>query len=237
MDSASIVSVTRQSGLKNELRIIANNIANAATTGFRREGMAFSEYVAQMEDQTGLSMARGNVRVMSADEGPLNHTGGTLDFAIQGEGYFQIETPDGPALSRAGSFLSGPAGEMMTPDGLRVLDEGGAPIFVPPDARNLRLTEDGTLSANGQAIARIGVVLPLDPTTLQHLGGALFSTAEGVEAIENPVILQGFVEGSNVDPIAEMARLIEVQHAYEAGQKFLDTEDERIRNVVSTLGR
>ncbi len=117
------------------------------------------------------------------------------------------------------------------------LDQGGAPVFVPPDVGQVALAEDGTLSANGQPLAQIGLWAPTDPTDLLHQGGTLFSANGGLEPVDGGKILQGQLEDSNVQPVAEIARMIDVQRAYEMGQNFLDNEDERVRGVIQTLGR
>ena len=147
MDAAGYTTLTRQSGLMREMQVVAHNIANLSTSGFRREGLIFSEHVVRMEDGESLSMARGNVRHIDLSQAGLSQTGATFDFAIQGDGFFLIETPQGERLTRAGSFTPSPAGELMTPDGFRLLDQGGGPVFVPPGAANVALAQDGTLSA------------------------------------------------------------------------------------------
>lgn len=238
MDNASYVTLTRMSGLRREMDMVAHNIANTATVGFKREGMVFSEFVVGTErHEPSLSMALGNTRQTYQRQGAFSQTGGTFDLAIEGEGYFQLETPQGARLTRAGVFTPNQAGELVNMDGHRVLDLGGAPIFVPPDARTISVARDGTFSADGAPFAQVGLVRPVDPVTLSRAAGTLFVVDGAVEPIDAPMLLQGFVEESNVDPIIELARMIEVQRAYERGQKLLETEDERIRSVVQTLGR
>lgn len=236
MDAAGYTTLTRQSGLMHEMQVVANNIANISTTGFRREGVVFEEYIAGVEDGPSLSMANGNARVVDLTQAGLSQTGAAFDFAIQGEGFFQIETPDGERLTRAGSFTPSANGELVTNDGYRLLDQGGAPVFIPPDARNVAVAQDGTVSADGAPVARIGLWQPSDPLSLQHQSGTLFS-ADGVEPAEGGIVLQGYLEDSNVNPVMEIARMIQVQRAYELGQSFMDQEDKRMRGVIETLGR
>lgn len=236
MDAAGYATLNRQSGLMREMGVVANNIANSSTTGFRREGVVFSEYVAALGQDPSLSMAHASGRMVDLSQSTISQTGGSFDFAIQGEGFFLIETPDGNRLTRAGSFTPSAEGELVTPDGYRLLDAGGAPVFVPPDAKGVSLASDGTLSTGGQPIAQIGLWQPSDPLSLRHQTGTLFA-AQDVEPAEGATILQGMLEDSNVEPVAEISRMIEVQRAYELGQKFLDAEDERVRGVISTLGR
>lgn len=236
MEAGIYTTLTRQSGLMREMQVVAHNIANISTAGFRREGVIFSEYVKRMEGAPSLSMANGDTRHMDLRQAGMTQTGGVFDFAIQGDGFFLMETPQGQAMTRAGSFTPNAEGELVNPDGHRLLDLGGAPIFVPPDAGVVALSKDGTLSAKGQPIAQIGLWQPSDPLQMTHQGGTLF-TSDAMEPAAEATILQGFLEDSNVNPISEIARMIAVQRAYELGQGFLDKEDERIRGVIQTLGR
>ncbi|ARE83183.1 flagellar basal-body rod protein FlgG [Roseovarius mucosus] len=237
MESAGYTTLTRQSGLLRELQVVANNIANAATTGYRQEGLIFSEFVKRTEGGPSLSMARGNVRMTSTLQGPLTPTGGMLDLAIEGDGFFLIETPAGERLTRAGSFTLSAQGDLVTPDGFRVLDAGGAPVFIPPDASSIGLSPDGTLSDNGRPLAQIGLVRPIDRIGMIREDGVMFHADSGFEPVEEGVIHQGFLEGANVDPIGQVARMIEVQRAYEMGQSFLDTEHERVTSALDSLIR
>lgn len=235
MDSSAYVTLARQAGLMREMTIIANNVANAATTGFRQEGLIFSEYVKANPGGESLSIGNGNVRNTSYIQGGLSHTEGSFDFAIEGDGFFLIETPAGERLTRAGSFMPNAAGELVTPDGYRLLDAGGAPLFVPPDAGNVAVSADGTMSADGRLLGQVGIVRPVDQTGMVREDGVMFRPDGGYEPDDNSRILQGFVEKSNVDPITAIARMVEVQRAYEMGQSFLDSEDERVRQVVKSM--
>ncbi|MFD1510108.1 flagellar hook-basal body complex protein [Lacimonas salitolerans] len=237
MDNTGYTTLTRQTGLMREMRVVANNIANMATTGFRQEGLIFAEHVKRVTDGPSLSMATANVRNTSLMQGALTQTNGRFDLAIEGEGFFLIETPRGERLTRAGSFTPNAEGDLVTPDGFRVLDAGGAPIFVPPDAGALGISADGTISSDGQPLGQIGLFRPADPNSLIREDGVMFRSEDGIEPVEEARILQGFLEGSNVDPLGQIARMIEVQRAYELGQKFLETEDERIRSAVKTFIR
>ncbi|WP_375262479.1 flagellar hook-basal body complex protein [Palleronia sp.] len=237
MDNSVYTTLTRMSGLAREMQTIANNIANASSHGYRKEGIIFSEYVAALEDAPSLSMAAGRVRHTSQLQGGVENTGGAFDFAIQGEGFFLVETPDGEALTRAGNFLPNAAGELVNPEGMRLLDAAGAPVFVPPDATEVSLSADGTLSANGQPLAEIGLWAPERPEDVTRRGGLLFGLENPPVPVEGTTLLQRHLEKSNVDPVAEISRMVEVQRAYEMGQSFFDTEDQRIRNVLTTLGR
>ncbi len=238
MNNAEYVTLTRQTGLMRELQVIAHNIANAGTTGFRREGVVFAEHVKRLDGaEASLSMAHGNTRQTTMLQGALQETGGSFDMAIEGPGFFMVETARGERLTRAGAFTPNAAGELVNMDGHRLLDAGGAPIFIPPDARAIAVARDGTLSADGRPLAQIDLHAPADPTDLRREAGGLFAVERGTEPVAGAQIVQGFLEASNVEPLTEIARMIEVQRAYEQGQRFLEREDERQRNVIQTLGR
>ncbi len=237
MDNAGYVGLTRQSGLLKEMQTIANNIANISTTGYRREGVVFSEFIkAEPHGETSVSFASADGRLTDPNQGELTPTGGTFDFAIQGPGFFVLSTPDGERLTRAGAFSPNDRGELSSPDGYSLLDTGGSAVFVPPSTKSLMLAPDGTLSADGTPLAQIGVVLPENPLSLVRQGGVMFRSDGGFIPAEDVTVLQGFLEHSNVSAVSEMARMIEVQRGYELGQKFLEREDERIRAVVRLLG-
>ena len=237
MDSSGYVTLARQSGLMHEMQAVANNIANLSTAGFRREGVIFAEHVVALGDAPSLSMASGEGRLVDLTQADLTETGGTFDFAIRGEGFFLVDTPQGERLTRSGQFMPGPTGELMTNDGYRLLDAGGAPVIVPPGAADVALAQDGTLSAGGTPFAQIGLWAPSDANALRHQAGTLLEGGPLQPVAEGAVLIQRHLEESNVDPVTEMARMIEVQRAYELGQGFLDREDQRVRGVVQALGR
>jgi flagellar basal-body rod protein FlgF len=234
LENTGYITITRQSGLAREMQVVANNIANAATTGFRAEGVIFSEYVQTVDHGPSLSMGQGNVRVTSFEQGGLTGTGATFDLAIEGDSYFLIQTPAGERLTRSGAFTPNAEGELVTYDGYRVLDAGGAPVFVPAGA-NIAVSGDGTISADGTPLGQIGVVKPIDPKDMIREDGVMFNAESGYEPDEDGRVLQGFLEKSNVDAIGQLARMIEVQRAYEMGQNFLQREDERVRAAMKAL--
>ena len=238
MDLAGYVALTRQSGLAKELQTVANNIANLSTTGYRREGVIFAEEVRALPLEGGsVAMTAARVRYNDEAQGALQETGGTLDLAVEGDGYFTVMTPQGERLTRAGAFTRNGEGTIVNMDGHPLLDEGGGEIAIPFEAQDIAVSADGTISVDGGPVARLGLVEVADKTKLFREAGVLFRADAQPEPVENGRIVQGFVEQSNVSPVAEMARMVEVQRAYEYGQKLLDQEDERIRQVVRTLGQ
>lgn len=237
MDNAIYAALTRQAGLMREMRTVANNMANSSTTGFRREGVVFSEHMTSLGlGRETLSMANARGREVDLTPASLSQTGGTYDVALERDGFFMVQTPQGNRLTRAGAFLTSPEGELINADGYRVLDEGQAPIAIPPGSRSVGIGTDGTISADGQPIARLGIFGQPDRSFLRHFGGTLFD-AQGAEPLDEATVRQGFLEDSNVNPVLEIARMIEVQRAYELGQSFLDSEDQRIRAAITATTR
>jgi flagellar basal-body rod protein FlgF len=238
MENATYATITRQSGLLNEMRVVANNLANISTTGFRTEGVIFAEHVRALgPDDDSLSMATASARQTLTAQGTLAQTGGSYDLAIEGEGFFLIETPEGERLTRAGAFTPNENGDLVTPEGFRVLDAGGAPVFVPQGAGPVGISPDGTISAGGQAVGQIGLVNPVNIMGMVREDGVRFRADDGFEPSLDGRVAQGFLEESNVDPILQVSRMIEVQRAYELGQSFMDKEDERIRAALRALGQ
>ena len=238
MENATYVAITRQTGLLAEMQAIANNIANSSTTGFRKEGVIFSEYVKDLErDEPSLSMARASGRMIDLSQGALASTGGIFDFAIEGPGFFMLATPTGNQLTRAGAFALGPDGSLLSADGFQLLDVGGAPIQIDPAQGPIGVAQDGTVDSGGVPVAQIGLFLPAQPGELARAAGTRFRIAGDPLPADGAKILQGFLENSNVNPVSEITRMIEVQRAYELGQAFLDREDARIRGVIQAMAR
>ena len=237
MDNAGYVALSRQAGLLRELNAVANNIANVSTSGYRREGMIFAEHVKALEGgDPSLSIATMSHRYVDFRAGEIRGSDNPLDVAIDGEGFFLVETAGGPRLTRSGAFSINAVGELITTDGRRVLDEGGGALVIPPQSSSIAIGADGTISADGQPVGRLGVVTA-DPAFLVREGDTLFRAEQGFEPLPNAKVRQSALEGSNVSAVGEIARLIDVQRAYEAGQRFLQSEDERIRRTVRELGQ
>jgi flagellar basal-body rod protein FlgF len=237
METTGYTILTRQSGLMQEMRTVANNLANLSTTGFRREGVVFAEHVRKAGTDPSLSMARASGRVVDLTQGPLVQTGGTWDLAIQGEGFFQIATPGGTRLTRAGAFGPDAGGQLVNRDGHVLLDEGGGPITVPPGVRTFSVGADGTIAGDGQPVARIGLWTVTGDNPLQHEGGTRFVPTGTMVPATEAQVMQRHLEDSNVDPVTEVARMIEVQRTYELGQTFMDREDARMRGLLQTIFR
>lgn len=252
MENTSYIALSRQDALRRELDIIANNVANANTAGYNGEKALFRDYLERVDSNEKLSTGRkmsfvqGIGTYRDTREGPMSPTGNALDLAIQGEGYFTIDTPLGPRYTRNGRFQVNQEGQITTSMGYRVLDSQGNAIQVPEGAVDLKIAPTGTIEAKlpgqgGQAIfqqvGQLQVVTFENQQEMSHVEQGMY-TAAGEEIIpEDSSIAQGMVEESNVQPLMEMTRMIELQRTYSRGQDLMEQEHERIRKAIQTLAK
>jgi len=234
MSNVIYAALSRQTALERELASIANNIANSSTTGYRKDTQIFSEYVNAVPFEPSISQTRIGARAISAEQGEFIATGASLDVAIEGPGYFVVQTPAGERLTRAGAFLRNGDGLLGNLDGFPVQGEGGGAIALPADATEVVIANDGVISARGEVIGRVRIAIT-DDAFLQREGSALLKAHGALTDVE-PTVRQGFLEASNVSPVLELSRLIEVQRAFEIGQQLLANESERIERAVEIIG-
>lgn len=232
MDTTAYIGLSRQIALQNRLDVIAGNIANVDTTGFKAEVLRFETVWQPAGRAERLAYVQDVGRIRDLREGALESTGNPLDFAISGPGYFTVGTPNGPAYTRAGQFKLSPTGELVTAAGHPLLDENGSPVTVPPGSGEISLAADGTLSAAGGPFARIQVVDFADPQALERLGDGLYRTDQAPQPVENARLEQGVREESNVEPVLEITRMMETVRAFEATQRMLDIHHELERRTV-----
>ena len=221
MSSSIYTTLTRQQGLMQEMQVVANNLANASTTGYKSDRAVFTEYLVSTGNSGDHSLSMGTLggHTFQMEQGGLNFTGGRFDLAIQGEGFFMVETPQGQRLTRAGHFQLTGAGQLIDMQGNAVLGAGGNPINIPEAAGEVTFGADGTIS-DGQ---------------LTRDSNSYFSAEGGTVQAQDAKLVQGALEQSNVSPVLEVARMIEVQRAYEAGQALLEREDQRISQLITAV--
>ncbi len=237
MDNPIYVTIARQTALQRQMDVVANNIANASTTGFKREGTVFAEVIERLDGASkALSMSSDTATFTDLAPGPVAETGDPLNVAILGDGMLGVEHRDETLYTRDGRFAISPEGELTLLSGGRVLDAGGAPLQIPPDSTRIAIAKDGTVSADGVPLGRLGLY-GLDAARLERTGGGLFRAAEQPPAAEQPRFAQGFLEDSNINPVTELVRMIEIQRAYELGQNMLQAEHDRISQVTEIAGR
>ena len=240
METTSFIALSRQSSLRRELNVVANNIANMNTVGFKGERMMFVEHVVKSrggEQILGdkLSYVRDMSTMHDLSDGPMEQTGNPLDVAITGDGHFRVQTEFGERYTRNGRFQLDEGGQLVTKSGDPVLSDGGQPFFFAPGEANISIARDGTISTRNGSLGRLGVVNFDDQQQLRPDNSGLYASETPANPVVDPNISQGVLEGSNIQPIVEMSRLIEVQRKYEGVRKFLDKEDERMRKMLRDL--
>lgn len=233
MSISVYAALSRQDGLSKELEVVANNLANTSTVGYKADRSIFVEYVVSAgNDSPSVSMGGLGAHAFELSQSALKFTGGRFDLALQGDGYFQIQTDQGVRLSRAGNFQLSPEGVMTDSFGNPVLGFGG-PITIPENAASIEVGADGTISADGQLVDQIALVVPNGQ--MRRDTNTMFIADGGTDQAEDATLIQGALEQSNVSPVLEIARMIEVQRAYEAGQTMLEREDQRLSQAITAL--
>lgn len=242
MENTSYIALSRLGTLRRQMEVVANNIANMNTAGFKGEKMMFVDHVVRSKGGEKffghkLHFVRDVATVRDTSEGQINETGNPLDVAINGEGFFVVQTPQGPRYTRNGRFQLDQSGQLVNYNGFAVQSQGGQPLTFGPQDRDITIARDGTVSARGAAIGRIRVVRFDNEQALDQSGNGLFNTNQTPRDVAQPNVVQGALEASNVQSIVELTRMIEVQRAYESAQRFLDREDDRIRTMTRELAR
>lgn len=233
MTDAAVALLPRQMGLVSAVDMAANNIANASTPGYKAEGAIFAEHIARTGGgMPSLSMGHLAGHATNFTEGSLDQTNGTFDLAISGAGFFKVATDAGDRLTRAGVFTTDADGVIVDPNGFALLDQGGGDIQIPPDAVDVSIARDGTIAIDGEAFSDIGVH---ELTGEPQRAGSNYWISGGDALIEEPVVLQGFVERSNVSPVSEFAQLIATQREFEAGQTLTEQEHERLSALIAAI--
>ncbi|MBX3533663.1 MAG: flagellar basal-body rod protein FlgF [Xanthobacteraceae bacterium] len=249
MENALLVGLSRQVALRRELDVIANNIANINTTGFKGESMMFEQYLdptARHEYFPGndrrIAFVMDRATLQDFTQGPLQRTEAPLDVAIDGPGFFAVQTQNGERFTRAGNFHLNPQGQLVNNNGHLVLGQGGPIVFEPTDT-NIAIAADGTISATNGAgqvgdRGKLRMVTFANPPQLTQQGDGLWSAGNGLTPQVAPVTtraVQGALEKSNVQAVKEMNRMLEVTRAYTTINNMQSRTDELRRKAIEKL--
>jgi len=239
MNSATYVALSAQSALQRQMAVTANNVANASTPGYKAQNIMFAEYLSgnQASEQAPTSFVRDLATVRNETQGSLSWTQNSLDLALQGSGYFKVDTPNGPRYTRNGQFQIDTQGQVVTAESYPVLDQGDRPIVVPPGAGSIEIAADGSVTTQRGPLGRFGVVNFANPADLTPSSAGLFVTEANPTPATKTTVVQGAIETSNVNPIVEMTRLMDVSRNYTTAQNLIDSEDQRMRTAIDQLGK
>ena len=251
MDNAIYVALSRQMTLERAMDIAANNLANMDTDGFKVEHMSvIDDPVSAPGGSTGLGSAPthyviDNGATRDFGQGSLEQTGATFDVAIEGAGFFSVQTASGVRYTRDGRFGADANNQIVDQAGDAVLDDSGSPMTVDPELGTPVIGNDGTVTQaakNGgvNKIGRIGVTRFTNKGALSKEGKNLYvdvGGAAGATPAANAVVRQGFVEKSNVNPVAEVSSLVEITRAYERMQNLIMSAQDLSSKAVDGLGK
>lgn len=240
MENSLYVGLSRQLVLDHTMTLVSNNVANANTPGYRAQNPLFQEYIAKSQGYSGqdpLSMVYDEGQYDTVSAGPVQFTGGTYDLALNGPGFFEVTVPSGETqYTRAGNFTVNNNNELVTAAGFKVAGPGGGAIAIPPGAKDLVVTAAGEVTADGNVIGRIGIVEFDNVQDLTPEGNGLYSSKNpGVAAIDTTV-KQGALEGSNVNSVQEMTRMIDILRTYQSTMNMIKNEHDRQMGMIDKLG-
>ncbi len=223
MDNSLYVALSRQTTLFRDMAITANNIANASTTGFQAEKTMFTEYLTDDGNHEKVSYSQDIASYHELKQGSMDVTGNDLDVAIQGEGYFVVETAGGERYTRAGSFQLDAEGTLVTPAGFPVLDDAGQRIQFAPEDRQIIIGENGSIQVDGDERGILGLVEFPNRQLLTRMDSTTYESEVPPQLAENSRILQGTLESSNVSAVHELVRLTELSRSTGSTAKFIET--------------
>jgi flagellar basal-body rod protein FlgF len=239
---------------ERKLNTIANNLANINTAGFKRERLGFAEVFRGHGGWVDPSPALRSempwpkpqpitqVHLVSPmidfSGGPLQRTDNHLDMALQGDGFFKVQTEAGVRYTRNGNFMLTEDGALVTGQGHRVLGVGGA-VTVPEGTKRLTVSESGAVSVDGEEVAVLDIAVLADPAVLEKQGGNLFRVRPGVEAEVLPFtgyVIQGALEGANVQVVEEMVGMIATLRTFESYQKVMSSTQDLDLKLIREVG-
>jgi len=238
MDTSTYIALSGQNAREHQMEVLANNIANLSTPGFKAEKMMFQEYLTHPTDGSDPSsyvVSQGNARDMG--QGPLTHTGNPLDVALNGAGFMTVTTPSGNQYTRNGHLQLDNQGELVTSSGFVVQGEGGSPIVIPSGAASITIGKDGTVATDKQTIGKIAVVNFDNPQALAETQGGLYTTTQIAQPVTTTSVEQGTIEDANIQPVVEMTKLMDAAHQISLTKEFTDGEHTRIKNAIDRLGK
>lgn len=237
IENTAYIALSRQTALRRQIDVIANNIANMNTAAYKNQRMLFEEYLVEPAAKTKLSFVQDVSVYRDLSAGELTSTSNPLDVAINGDGYFAVETEAGERYTRNGHFRLDADGMLVTSDGHAVLDIDSQTILLDPNERELTISRDGTISGALGPIGQIAVVNFDDPYLLKPLGGSLYETDQQAQPAQNAAVVQGMIEGSNVEPILEITKLTTLSRSYQSTQRLIENDHDLRRRTIRALGR
>ncbi len=241
MENSTTIVLSRLVAQSRAMDVTATNIANISTPGFRAERTVFSDFFvregrALSGGERSLAYTADRATYREARAGAITPTANPLDLAITGNGFFTVATQNGPRLTRAGHFGLSTTGSIVDDDGNALLDPAGRPLQVSATDTRLAVAADGSISSENGPIGRVGLVVPDDENKLKAEGSRLFSAAGTTTKPATAArLVQGAIEGSNVLPTAEIARMMQELREFQFTSQFVQSEADRQQGAIDKI--
>ena len=237
MTSALYVSMSKQMVLHKQMEAIAQNLSNITTPAFKSERVLFKEYLLPGPDGNSVSYVAQDRIVRDMSPGSYSHTGNDLDIAVNGAGWFVVQAEEGELYTRRGHFKLDENRTIVTATGEPILADDGSEITLKKGDGVITISSDGTITAESGALGRLRVVTFEDDSVLQKVASGLFATTEQPTDLspEETRVQQGALETSNVNPILEMTRMIDVLRSYQSTQKLAQTDHDLQRRAIRDI--
>ena len=235
MENTLYIALSYQTVMQRQMDVIANNIANASTPGFKGEQMMFVEYLADAVGKDDVSFVQDIAVVRDFREGAFSRTGNPLDVAISGKGWFEVDTPTGMRYTRNGHLQIDSTGTITTSGGYAVLDDRGRPITMPATEGAITVAKDGTITVGEQKVGRLKIVSFANEQELRKDSDSLYSTDAPVLPATKATVAQGVIEESNVKPIVEITNMIGAMREFQSAQQMIEEEHKRQLSAIDTL--
>jgi flagellar basal-body rod protein FlgF len=224
--------------LEQRLSTVANNIANMNTVGYRAGAVSFESVISKKGD-TPVAYASAGVPHISRLSGSLLHTGNPLDIAVQGDAWFAVQTPAGTVYTRDGRMRLQPDGALQTLNGYPVLDAGNSPMLLEANGGSPTISQDGMVTQSGRQIGAVGL-FTIDPKAklTRYDNSGVISDKPGTAVLDFSAtgIAQGFVEGANMNPVMEMAKMMMISRDFESISSAMSSSETSHKDAIKTLG-
>lgn len=243
MENTTYIALSRLDTQQRSMDVIANNIANANTDGYKAQRTLFTDYLSKQHAVDAprgadvLAYTQDRATYLDQKDGSLTSTGNPLDMAISGAGFFSVSTAAGPRLTRSGRFGLTPDGKIADSSGNMLLDTSGNPLQLSPADTQIRISGNGTISTENGPVGQIAVVTVDDVNKLVPEGGKLYRADTTTTPATQSKVSQGAVEGSNVQPIAELSRMIQNQRDFQFVSQFVESEAQRQQNAIDKISQ
>jgi flagellar basal-body rod protein FlgF len=240
METPTYIALSKQTAMAKDMNTLANNIANASTNGYRGESILFQEYLARtgtmgLRDKISFVQDIGTFR--NTKDGPLVQTNNELDIALHGEGYMVIGNPAGDQYVRTGMFHLDANRQVVTSDGYPLLQENGRSLTIPLGAKKVVVSGDGVMSTEQGEVGRIRLVRFNSEQAMRNAGNGVYATDQAPLPATETKVTQGALEGSNIQPVMEVTRMIQVSRDYQSIQGMLEAENTRQRDAFSRIAK